>query len=186
MEDRELVRRFRQRDETALGETDAKYGPVCRSLAENLLGSGEDGEECWNDALLRAWNAIPPEEPRSLRAYLLKLTRRLAIDRLRARTAEKRGGGAASLLLEELEECLPGPGSAENEVLARELGEKVNGFLRTLPRRERELFIRRCFYGESAALLAERFGMRENSVNVLLRRTRLKLREMLKKEGYTE
>jgi RNA polymerase sigma-70 factor (ECF subfamily) len=186
MEDRELVCRFLQRDETALEAAEERYGGSCRALARNLLGSSEDAEECWSDALFRAWNAIPPEEPRSLKAYLLKLTRRQAIARLRARTAEKRGGGASELLLEELEECLPGIGDAESETLARTLGEKVNAFLRELPRRERTIFIRRCFFGETPGELAARFGMRENTVNVSLRRTRLKLRAMLEKEGYTE
>ena len=184
MEDRALIELFWRRDEEALAQTAQTHGAYCRTIANNLLGSYEDAEECWSDALLRAWNAIPPERPLHFRAYLARLTRASAIDRLRSETAQKRGGGAYREILDELSECLPGGESAEETVSARELGEAVSRFLRTLPRREREIFVRRCFHGEAAREIADSLGMRENSVSVSLRRTRQKLREALKKEGY--
>ena len=184
MDDTGLVSLFWQRAETALRETTEAYGAFCRAVAGNLLGSVEDAEECWSDALLRAWNAIPPERPLRLRSYLARLTRGAAIDRLRSRSAEKRGGGEYPLILDELGECIPGGESAEDALSAKELGGAVSRFLRTLPQRERELFVRRCFHGEAVGEIAKRFGMRENTVSVSLRRTRQKLRDTLKKEGY--
>ena len=184
MEDRAIIGLLLKRDEAGLRAAGEKYAPCCRSLAENLLGGSEDAEECWNDSLLRLWNAVPPEEPRSLRAYLLKLTRAAAVDRLRARTAEKRGGGTAHLLLDELHDCIPGGGDAESETEARLLGEAVGRFLRAQSRRDRTLFVRRYFYGEGTGELAERFGMGENAVSAALRRCRLRLRAYLEKEGF--
>ena len=183
MDDKELISRYWRRDETALGETAEAHGAFCRRLAQNLLGSPEDAEECWSDALLRAWNAIPPERPLRFRAYLAKLTRAAAIDRLRAQRAEKRGGGEYPLILDELAECVSAGESAESALDAKELGEAVSRFLRTLPRRDRELFVRRCFHGEAVGELARQNGLRENTVSVSLRRTRQKLREALQKEG---
>ena len=184
MEDQDILALFDRREEAALREADARYGGVCRGMAGNLLGSAADAEECWNDALWRAWNAIPPERPAHLRAYLLKLTRRLAIDRLRAETAARRGGGEAPLVLEELAECLPGGGSAEDAALTEALGAAVSRFLRSLGAREREIFLRRCFHAESNLAIARALGMRENSVAVTLRRTRQKLRAYLEKEEF--
>ena len=149
-----------------------------------MLGSAPDAEECWNDALLRAWNAIPPERPAQFRAWLLKLTRRLAIDRYRAMTAEKRGGGELPLVLEELSECVSGSPAAEDDAMARALGAAVSRFLRGLPERERSIFLRRCFYAEANRDIARSLGMRENAVAVSLRRTRGKLRTYLTKEGF--
>lgn len=186
MEEKEIVALLWQRDENGLREAETRFGRQCRALAENLLGSAADAEECWNDALLRAWNAIPPERPQHLRAYLLKLTRRLAIDRLRTNTAEKRGGGEFPLVLEELAECIPGGPGAEDAALTRALGEAVNRFLLTLPERERMIFVRRCFLVESNRHIARTLGMRENAVAVSLRRTRQKLRAYLEKEGFCE
>ena len=183
MEDEGIIALLWARDEAGLRAAGEKYGPVCRALAARILGSPEDGEECWSDALLRLWNAVPPEKPAHLRAWLLKLTRGIAIDRLRAARAEKRGGGELPLLLEELGDCIPGGPGAESEVLSRELGEAVNRFLRAQVPEDRSLFLRRYFYGESVAGLSEALGMRRNTVSARLHRIRARLRTWLEKEG---
>ena len=54
---------------------------TCRSVARGILKDERDVEECVNDTCMRAWNAIPPEKPRSLEAYLVRITRNLALDR---------------------------------------------------------------------------------------------------------
>lgn len=128
---------------------------------------------------------MPPERPEHLRAYLAKLTRRLAIDRLRSASADKRGGGELPLVLSELAECVPGGDGPEDAAVTRALGEAVSRFLRTLPARQRQMFVRRYFCGEAAGALAKRFGIRENTVSVTLRRTRAALRAFLEKEGFT-
>lgn len=185
MEDKEVVALLWQRDENGLRAAEERHGRFCRTLAQNLLGSREDAEECWNDALLRAWNAIPPEHPALLRAYLAKLTRRLAIDRLRAKGAEKRGGGETPLLLDELAECVSGVEDAESEAISRELGAAISRFLAAQSARQRELFVRRYFYGESVGALAKRLGMRENSAAAALKRSRDALRTYLEKEDFS-
>ena len=63
MNDNALLSLFFQRDERALSETGQAHGTACRAVAYRLLGSAEDAEECWSDALYKAWNAIPPERP---------------------------------------------------------------------------------------------------------------------------
>jgi RNA polymerase sigma-70 factor (ECF subfamily) len=67
---------------------------------------------------------------------------------------------------------------------AKELQGAVNAFLRRLPRRDCDIFVRRCFYLETPDEIAVRYGLRTNTVNVSLHRTRKKLREYLHKEGY--
>ncbi len=185
MEDRDILALFNARDEDALRRTSERYGAYCRAVARNILGSEEDAEECLSDALLKLWNAVPPETPRDLRAYLAKLTRSAAVDRLRAASAIKRGGGEASLALDELAECVSGASDAESEVLARALGEAVDRFLRKQTERDRALFIRRYFFAEPCAVIARRFGMKENSVSAALMRLRRRLRGELEKEGFT-
>ena len=184
MEDRAIIDLLLAHDEAGLRAAEEACGAYCRRLAENLLGSGEDAEECWSDALLRLWNAVPPEEPRRLRAYLAKLTRAAAIDRLRSEKAQKRGGGSLPLLLDELAECLPGEGDAESETLTRELGEAVGRWLRGQSARDRALFVGRYFRGEPPEALGRRFGMRPNAVSAALGRCRRRLRAHLEKEGF--
>ena len=183
MTDEQIVDLFWKKDEAALRESESAYGAYCRALAERFV-SAEDARECVNDAYLRAWDAIPPERPTHLRAFLAKLTRNAAIDRYRADAAEKRGGGEPEAVLDELAEVVGAGETAESAVTAKELGEAVNRFVRGLPRREGDVFIRRCFFAETTAEIAKRYGMTENNVKVTLFRARTKLRVYLEKEGY--
>ena len=92
MEDREIVQLYWDRDERAIGESEQKYGALCRGVALRVLESIEDSEECVSDTWLRSWNTIPPQRPNLLGAFLARITRNLALDRWRAARAEKRGG----------------------------------------------------------------------------------------------
>lgn len=184
MEDREIVELFWQRKEEALAESQRKYGGLCRSVAQGILGSPEDAGEALNDALLRAWNSIPPNRPEYLDAYLAKLARRAAIDRLRHDRAGKRWGGEAALALEELGDCVPGGGGAEAALEASELAQLLARFLRSQPEQARQAFLRRYWYVDPLPEIAAVLGCSESKVKALLFRTRKKLRSYLEKEGY--
>jgi RNA polymerase sigma-70 factor (ECF subfamily) len=185
MEDREIVELYWQRREEALGESRKKYGGLCFSVALSVLGSREDAEEAASDALLRAWNSIPPQKPEYLDAYLAKLSRRAAVDLLRRSLAGKRWSGEAALALEELEECVPSGASGPEERLeASELAALIARFLRAQPETVRKVFLRRYWYVESVSAIAEAFGWSESKVKSILFRTRKGLRRFLETEGY--
>lgn len=187
MEDREIVSLFESRDERAIAEAKKKYSRYIRSIAEHIVHSMEDAEECENDTYLGAWNSIPPNRPEDLRTYLGKLSRRIAIDRFRKKTADKRGGTETALSIEELAECNPGAlkstDPVEEAIDAAELSRVLDRFLRTLPDVERRLFIRRYWYFESIKEIADRFGYGESRVKTSLFRTREKLKAVLMEEG---
>jgi RNA polymerase sigma-70 factor (ECF subfamily) len=178
--DNEIVKLFYARDERALSETARKYGALFRSVANNLLQSVPDAEECENDAYLRLWNAIPPAEPKDLGAYGVKIARNLALDAVKKRTAQKRGGCAA---IEEL--CADFDDFPDTSADGRELGELLDEFLRAQDKRDRVMFVLRYFYGEPLKETAERCGISESSVKTRLFRTRKKLRSFLQKKGVT-
>ena len=184
MEDREIVELFWQRNEDALEKSREKYGGLCFSVARRLLSCGEDAEEAVSDALLRAWNSIPPQRPDSLDAYLAKLVRRAAIDRLRYGSAGKRWSGEAALALDELGDCVPSGERTEERLEAAELAALIARFLRSRPEEARKVFLRRYWYVESIADIASSFGYSESKVKSLLFRTRKGLRRFLEKEGY--
>ena len=95
MDDAALVGLYWARDERAIPATAEKYGAYCAAIARNILPDPQDAEECVSDAYLQAWNAIQPHRPAVFSAFLGKLTRNLALNRLRQNTAQKRGGGEA-------------------------------------------------------------------------------------------
>ena len=76
----------------------------------------------------------------------------------------------------------PSPG-ADQEVLDRELEALVNRCLGGLPVRECNVFLRRYWYGESVAEVAEALGCGEGKVKSSLFRSRRALRDYLEKEG---
>lgn len=183
MEDRAIIDLYWAREERALEESDRKYGSYCRSIAAHILRDPQDTEECVNDTWFRAWNAMPPQRPVSLSAFLGKITRNLSLDRCRLIKADKRGGGSVPAALEELGDCVPAQDTVEQAVEAVELTRLLDRFLRLLPEKECLLFLRRYWYLDSMRDLSGRFAMSEGSVKAMLHRTRKKLREYLEKEG---
>ena len=184
MEDCRIVELYWQKNAEAIRETDRKYGAYCFAIADHILHNKEESEECINDTWLNAWNAMPPQRPAKLQMFLAKITRNLAFNRFNTRSAKKRGGGEMALVLDELAECLVAESDVESEYEARELGQCLRRFVRALPERDGNVFVRRYFFTESAAEIAKRYGLTDNHVMVILSRTRKKLKTYLIKEGF--
>ena len=172
MDETWILQRFLARDEEGLAAAYAQLGPGLTALAARIAGP-ETAEECVNDALLAAWQAIPPLAPVHLAAYLAKLTRNAALNR---------GGSVVSVSLDELAECLPGGESPADRAEAEVLRSALSAFLRTLPERQRQVFLARYFYALPLSGIAARFSMRENTVKTTLHRTRRRLRDYLEQE----
>ena len=184
MEDQQIIELYWARSEQAIRESETKYGAFCLSIARNILAQEEDAEECVNDAYLAVWNAIPRAQPQNLLAYLAKTTRNIALRRLEHDQAQKRDS-RLHLLLDELAEVLPGEGSVEDEAAQGELVEAINTFLKEkATRAERQLFLRRYFWGDSIRDLAQAFRYSESKVKSRLFRVRKRLRAYLEERGW--
>lgn len=186
MEDKKIIQLFWNRDESAIPAAAEKYGAYCSHIAANILKDRQDCEECVSDTWLQAWNSIPPQLPQILSVYLGKITRNLAFDRYRYLHREKRGGSQTALVLEELGDCVSGIETVETEVESKELTETINAFLAALPEKKRNIFLRRYWYNDSVKEIALRFGMRENSVSMVLLRLKSQLKEYLRERGLEE
>ena len=184
MNDEQLTALFVERNTNAISAALEQYGAYCTSIAENILRSPLDTEECVNDAMIRAWQTIPPEHPTYLKAYLGIITRNLAVDRFRKRSAGCRCNGNNSLPIDELSDLLPSGLDVEDEVDSIFLRDKLNAFISELNSESRILFIRRYWYMLSIEELADMHGISKSKVKMRLLRTRRKLREYLIKEGY--
>ena len=184
MQDDAIVELYWQRDQTAIMQTERKYGSYLRKIACNILGDPEDGCECLNDTYLHAWNAIPPHRPARLAPFLGKIARQRAIDMLRSRSRVKRGGGEYALSLSELGDCVSSGDQTLQEAELRRLAEVIGRYLRTLPPVPRSAFVSRYYYCDSIRDIARWSGLREAGVKSLLHRVRQGLREQLRKEGF--
>lgn len=182
MEDCQIISLYWQRNETAITETDTKYGGFCRRISNNILRNPWDSEECVSDAYTRCWDTMPPQRPNSLRAYLGAILRNLSISRYRAEHAQKRFGGA-EVLLSELNDCVPAPENVQRTVEAGELGQLISDWLEKLEKEDRALFVRRYWNGDSVKDLAGELGLRPNALTKRLLRLRESLRRELEREG---
>ena len=182
MEDTAIIQLFFQRAEQAIAEVQQKYGSFCRAVAMNLLQQKEDVEECVNDTWQAAWQRIPPEKPRMLGAFLGRITRNLAISRFRKNTAQMRSEGL-TVLLSELEHCVPSGQSTEEAVDSILLGDYISKWLETLSADDRALFLRRYWFGESLRELSRKVDTGEGHLAQKLYRLRLQLKKELEKKG---
>lgn len=184
MEDSRIVDMYLSRDESAISRTSEKYGTRLRTLALRILGDLPSSEECENDTYLEAWRSIPPNEPRTyLFAFLGRITRHLAIDVCRKRSASKRSALLCELT-EEMKECIPSEDSPESRTDAIVLTDFVNSFLKGLSSEQRIMFVRRYWYFDSIADLSLKYGWSQSKVKTALYRLREKFRDHLNKEGY--
>ena len=184
MDDKRIVDLYFNRNQDAIAQTDQKYGRYCYCIAYNILTSKEDAEESVSDTYMTAWSAIPPRRPSVLATFLGKITRHISIDRWRARSASKRGGGEVTLALEELNDCIAGMQNVEMDYERKEIVKAYVTFLDALPTTERRVFLCRYWYVESIETIADKFGFSQSKVKTMLHRTRAKLRKQLAEEGY--
>ena len=179
MTDHEIIELYFARDEAAIAETDKKYGSYCMSIAQNILKSTPDAEECVNDTYVRTWNAIPPERPNALKVFLACIVRRLSINRYNSWHTAKRDKNM-EVAFEELSESIP-----MRDEDAGDLPQLLNDFLEALDPVERRILVRRYWYAMPPAKIAALEGISQNAVNVKIYKTRNKLRLFLKERGYT-
>ncbi len=185
MEDSQIVELYLSRDESAITQTSLKYGKKLRRIAQNILSNTETSEECENDAYLQAWNLIPPNEPRTyLFAFIGKIIRHLAIDRLKFYGRQKRFVLYCELT-DEMQECIPGSIDISQEIDAKELSALINTFLESCSEEQRQIFVRRYWYFDSVAEICDKFSLPQSKVKTTLFRMREKLKKHLAEGGYT-
>ena len=184
MSDAEIVKLYRDRDERAIQITIEQYRSYLMKIAMQILSDEQDAEECVNDTYQAAWLSIPEQNPETLSAYLGKIVREKAIDRLRTRQRVKRQGSEYAASLEELSEVVAGGRMPEQEADAAFLKEAIARFVKELPPDARNLFLGRYFYFDSLKETAAYLKMSESKAKSMLLRIRRKLKRFLHKEGF--
>jgi len=183
MTDEKIIELYFERSESAIDETEKSYGKYFHYIAYGILCDEDSANEIVNDTYLKAWNTIPPERPYNLRAFLGRITRQLSINRLEHDRAQKRGGKEYFLALEELDECISDPGTADDMTDMAALRDLLNEFLRSSSVEVRRVFIKRYWYMHSIDKIANDLSMSKSKVKSMLMRTRKRLKKYLTDEG---
>lgn len=187
MDDKQIIDLYWKRDESAIYETNQKYGGLCYGIAKNILTIHEDAEECVNDTYHQAWISIPPQRPEKFGSWLGKVVRNCAINLWNRNHRKKRYAGMTDLL-SEMEDCIPSGQTVEQEIEEQEIEEQeltryINEWLRSLKTADRKMFIQRYWYGEALSIIAERNGISPGKMAQQMYRLRRDLKCTLEKEG---
>ena len=181
MDDSKIMELYFARNEDAIRYTADTYGRRLYCLAQRIVQNDQDAEESVSDTYLKAWNTIPPHKPKYFFAYLAKICKNFALDKLDWKAAAKRKAEVVSLT-QEMESCIP-DSARSYDVDRKELGMILDSFLRTLTPENRMVFMRRYWYMDTIAEIAARYGIGESAVQMRLSRTRGKLQAYLEMEG---
>lgn len=185
MNDNEIIELYLSRDEEAITQSANKYGARLRHIANNILNDRESAKECENDTYLKAWNMIPPHEPRDyLFAFMGKITRNLALDRIKNDNRLKRHAIYCELT-QEIQECIPAGNDPESDYEEQYLTELIDAFLDAASTEQRNVFVRRYWYFESIPEISHRYGFSQSKVKSILFRMREQLKKYLNKGGYS-
>ncbi len=142
------------------------------SVAYRILGSVTDAEDAVQEAYLR-WSGVDHSEIKDPRAFLVRVTTRLAIDRLR-RARTRRESYVGPWLPEPI---LTRQDPSEEVEMAESVSMAMLVVLETLSPLERAVFVLREAFGMPHAEIAEVLGRREEAVRQLARRAREHVRE---------
>lgn len=184
MNDTQIVDCYLSRDETAIQQTQLKYGKQLQAVAFQIVADHSTAEECENDTYLKAWNAIPPHQPKTyLFAFLARITRHLSLNCCRNRSRLKRHTFLCEFT-QEMEQCIPSPDNTACRLSDIEFSEMLNRFLGQLNFKKRNVFLRRYWYLDSIQDIASRYSLSESSIKTMLFRTRKQLHDFLEQEGY--
>ena len=182
MEDNKIIDLYWQRKEEAIRQTDQKYGTFCFRIANNILQSHRDSEECVSDTYWGLWRAIPPHRPDPFPPFIGKITRNLALKLLEYASASKRNPEFLCSL-EELGDCVSGNLSVEDEIENRRIEQAISSFLRLQSPEKRNLFLMRYWYFEPITQICRVTGYSQSKVKSALFQLRKQLHSYLEKEG---
>ncbi|MBQ8263220.1 MAG: sigma-70 family RNA polymerase sigma factor [Oscillospiraceae bacterium] len=177
MTDKELLRRLRRGDESAVEAAIDRYGAYTAAVVHRALGSfsrPEDVEELCSDVFFTLWQKRDSLSGDGIRPWLA------AVARNRAKSFLRTLGAVADETSTVVE---TGTASAEALVEERETRAELADAIARLSEGDRELFLRHYYGGETVPKIAEETGLHPENVKSRLRRGREKLKKILEKGG---
>jgi len=176
---KEISKRLKKGDETALEEIMQKYFPLVSSIIFNI-GRGtlrkEDIEEAVTDTFVTLWKNRDKVKDETLKGYICCIAKTKAFDKLDS------VGKEIILDIEEInaEDDFSLEINIEQKEINKILGDAVN----ELGKPDSEIVIRYYFYYQRISDIAEITGMTVDNVKVRLHRARKKIRKYLEERGY--
>ena len=172
--DKELVARLRQSDEAALTEIYERYWDKLFVVSVNRIGNQLEAEECVQDVLHKLW-LLREEltlENEALGGYLAVAVRNQVFNRRLKRHR-------ARLKAEGFEVEVSRYPSPEQELIARELAERIDKAIDALPTQCKIVFELKQKDGLTTKEVAEKLNISENTVKYHVKKAHREIRSHL-------
>ncbi|MGE3510218.1 MAG: RNA polymerase sigma factor, partial [Vicinamibacterales bacterium] len=182
LSDPDLLRQVVRRDERALSLLYDRHSRLVYGVLLRMLGRSSDAEDVLQEVFVRVWSRADTYESSlgSPAAWLTRIARNRAIDRLRAKRVRRDVDAVPSD--ESRDAGHPEPSTMVTPEAAMQLAamaERVRGALQSLPEGQRLLIEAAFLDGYTHAELAERFGVPLGTVKARIRNGLLALRSQL-------
>lgn len=181
MQEQTMVERIRAGSVSGLEALMERYLPYVSAVVWNILRfsmSAEDAEEVVSDVFLAAWRQAEDLKPGHVKAWLGAVARNQAKNKLRQR--------GLTLPLEDDALEIPGLEDPAGEIQRLEERRLVRQAVDGLSPQDREIFLRHYYYAQTVKEVARQMDMKEGTVKTRLMRGRMKLKEVLMKEGFAD
>lgn len=175
MEDQALIARIQAKDQDAMLLLHARYANLVYSIAYRVLSEQAAAEEATQDTFMKVWlNAASYAVERgAVPAWLTRIARNVAIDRLRSRTRQT-GRDDDSVELSDESHALPIPNDWQN---ARERLPELRSALEQLPPEQAQVIALAYFGGLSQSDIALQLSLPLGTVKTRMRLGLQRLRD---------
>jgi RNA polymerase sigma-70 factor (ECF subfamily) len=172
--DAELAERVLARDERALRDAIATYGPLVHGMARRIVNEPSLAEEVAQDTFLAFWRRPGAFDPArgSLQAFLLGVARNKAIDLVRKEESLRRTRDALAAEEQTTSKVTPPPEGIEQR-------DAVKAALEQLTEVQREALVLAYFGGRTYREVATELGIPEGTAKTRLRDGLTRLREIM-------
>lgn len=178
MDEKEYLKRLKQREESALEWFIDRYTAYVSTIVYSIIGSSmsaEDIEEVSSDVFFTLWNNARQIKQGKVKAYLSGIARNKAKEYTRRIRAE--------VALED-DLLIVSDDNLERRFEQREQARYLKKTVMALPHPDREIFLRYYYYYQPVSEIAQEMDMKVSTVKTKLYRGRNKLKEMIRKGGY--
>jgi RNA polymerase sigma-70 factor (ECF subfamily) len=187
--DETLIRRLQAHDEIAFADIVERYQAKVFSIIYGILRNHNDAEDIAQQVFAKIYFAILSFDSRSsLLTWIYRITVNECYDYLRKRRArrvvyESDFSAEEAKCLETAESVVDPAARVDRQLLERDLVVKL---LSRVPARDRTLMLLREVEGYSMEELAAMTGLKDNTIKVVLFRTRQKLLQAARRLGKCE
>jgi RNA polymerase sigma-70 factor (ECF subfamily) len=172
LKERELIARAQEGDRAAFAALVRAHQDEVYTLARRLVGDPHLAADIAQEAMVRAWRALPRFRGDALLSTWLH---RITVNT--AWTHKDRAKRQAGLLLDDYHEVPAVPGPADPEIAGEllELRGRLRMALDALPEGQRQVVVMKDIYGWSHGEIAEAMGISVTAAKVRLHRARASL-----------